>query len=209
MVALPLQQSNIIPFPACEPEKQKSNEWYTPSRYIEAARKVMGSIDLDPASCETANRTVKARRYFTESDNGLSQEWSGCIWLNPPYSSSKSTTGLSGGKLKGPTGLFIQKLCTDYQEGKVSQAIACVNADMCRSWFQLLWEYPICFSSHPIPFHRPGLTSEHHFFPTAFAYLGTNEQAFIREFSQFGHIAKSIAGPRRDTVQASLWEAQS
>ena len=49
-------------------------EWYTPSRYIESARRVMGSIDLDPASCEKANRTVKAGTYYTVEDNGLLYE---------------------------------------------------------------------------------------------------------------------------------------
>jgi hypothetical protein len=37
------------------------NEWYTPKQYIEAARKVLGEIDLDPATSEKAQETIGAK----------------------------------------------------------------------------------------------------------------------------------------------------
>ena len=62
-----------------------SVEWNTPEEYIESARKVMGSIDLDPASSAYAQKTVKATRHFTKVDDGLTKDWEGTVFLNPPY----------------------------------------------------------------------------------------------------------------------------
>ena len=43
----------------------QSCEYYTPKKYIQAARTVLGGIDLDPASCAVADETVRTRRYYT------------------------------------------------------------------------------------------------------------------------------------------------
>lgn len=62
----------------------ESAEHYSPSLIVEAGRAALGGFDLDPASCETANRTVKARDFFTSHSNGFTREWYGRTWLNPP-----------------------------------------------------------------------------------------------------------------------------
>lgn len=68
--------------------KKENNEWYTPPEWIELARAAMGSIDCDPASSHAANKTVKACAYYTKETDGLSYDWGGNVWLNPPFSAN-------------------------------------------------------------------------------------------------------------------------
>ena len=118
-----------------------SNEWYTPTYVVEAARQAMGGIELDPASCELANRTVKARHYFTPADDGLSQRWQGKVWLNPPY-------GRPGAKI------WVSKLLRELEAGRVTQACLLVNATPATRWFQPLWQFPILFTRKRIAFYN-------------------------------------------------------
>jgi hypothetical protein len=60
----------------------KSAEWYTPKWVFDE----LGiEFDLDPASPETEQTAVPAKRKYTPSDDGLSKPWFGRVWLNPPY----------------------------------------------------------------------------------------------------------------------------
>ena len=60
-------------------------EWHTPPEYLERVRAVLGGIDLDPASSKVAQKTVKAKRYFTKVEDAINREWHGRTFMNPPY----------------------------------------------------------------------------------------------------------------------------
>lgn len=154
------------------------NEWFTPTEYVEAARKVIGEIDLDPASSEMANETVQAKAFYAAKDDGLSQPWYGRIFLNPPY-----------GRLAGE---FINRLETEYAAGEVKSAIALVNAHCTDTeWFQALWDHTLCFTDHRIDFDSAGRdktsTSTH---GSVFVYLGDDRERFAKVFAQFGAIVR-------------------
>jgi hypothetical protein len=59
-------------------------DWHTPAPIVDAAREVLGTIDLDPCSCADANLVVQAERFFTVGDNGLMLPWAGRLFVNPP-----------------------------------------------------------------------------------------------------------------------------
>jgi hypothetical protein len=51
-----------------------------------------GSIDLDPASSESANSIIQADRFFTWRENGLSQPWkANSVYLFPPRDTLNGT----------------------------------------------------------------------------------------------------------------------
>lgn len=184
--------------------RNSSYEWYTPARYVEAAREVMGSIDLDPASCEFANRSVKAKDYFTKETNGLERLWWGKVWLNPPFHRSQTP-----GK-KTNQGLWIQKLTHQYEYGFVEEAILLTTCRPDTSWFHALWNYTICFCDHKVGFYLPEegqILQEHsHAHGTLFVYLGSSEPRFIEVFSKFGPIIPAGTAIKRDkqAVQKEL-----
>jgi hypothetical protein len=66
-------------------------EWFTPGDYIEKARRVLGVIDIDPASCAEAQQVVKAGCFFSKNDDGLhatapEQQCAAVIDASPPRS---------------------------------------------------------------------------------------------------------------------------
>lgn len=64
----------------------ENDEWYTPSWLFLALRI---EFDLDPCSPGAPPSSVPAKRHLTKADNGLAAEWSGAVWLNPPFSSKR------------------------------------------------------------------------------------------------------------------------
>lgn len=147
------------------------DEWYTPEQYIEAAREVMGSIDLDPASNDFANETVKASVYYDEARNGLEQEWWGNIWLNPPYSSA-----------------LIQQFAEKLADSLFKQAIVLVNNATETAWFRTLIENAdaVVFPTGRIKYRKRDGEKGTPLQGQAFIYFGDAPGRFLKVFSEFG-----------------------
>lgn len=162
----------------------QSNEWFTPAEYIESARLVMGSIDLDPASCAEANQTVKAGRYFTEADDGLSRHWFGNVWLNPPY-----------GGLAGP---FSEYLVKEYEASRIKAATLLLNSNTDRRYIQpLIKRFSVCFTEGRVDFVEPVERAE------------ARRHAARKTIERCTRLLDNLYTPDRNKIYAQMKRAQA
>ena len=163
-------------------QKTGTTEWYTPGWIIEFARRAMGGIDLDPASCAEANGVVGAEQFYTTEDNGLVQPWHGRVWLNPPYS-------------RGLVGRWVDKLLEEYRAGHVTAAVMLTNNCTETQWCQPLLRTAnaVCFLSRRVGYWRPGGKTGRR--PTQgqlVTYLGGQPKAFARSFDHYGEVLRRL-----------------
>lgn len=185
-------------------------EMYTPVELIEAARRCMGTIDLDPASSIIANETVKADLFFTKENDGLNQDWFGNTWLNHPFSKGEKACHKDRKKCKkkicnDPTyskyrGYHIDKdipsnndwidyLIDQYRNGNIKQSCNITFGSTSESWYQKLAVFPQCIIDGRTQYRKPsgkiarGITKG-----SVVTYLGSDIESFAREYSVFGRI---------------------
>lgn len=121
--------------------QSKSNEWGTTADVIKAARLAMGAIDLDPASCKLANRTVQAATYYSIQDNGFLKHWKAdSVWMNPPYGRRSNELKIYGASA------WVRKLVDAWKNNYVRQFCCLVRDSNAK--------YPLielgCFSCEPL-----------------------------------------------------------
>jgi hypothetical protein len=169
----------------------QTDKWHTPLDIVERARRILGTIDLDPASDPAANRRVKATHIITQEEDGLKAPWPpGSVFLNPP-----------GGKLgnKSLAALFWQRLIQEWSEGHVSHAIfVAFSLEQLQTTQNLrppvpsIGEFMFVVPARRLRFDRPdgrpGPAPSH---SSAIVYVPGSIDAtaqFIREFKDLGCI---------------------
>jgi phage N-6-adenine-methyltransferase len=154
-----------------------SDDWWTPAVYIDDARKVMGSIDLDPFSTPEANEVVQATRYFTPATDALTTPWADprtrTVWMNPPYGRGMMT--------KAILRFLNMRDCFE-------QAVVLTNAATDTYWFHdMLRECDgVCLTLGRIAFISGDKEMSGNTKGQAFFYFGPHANRFAEVFSKHG-----------------------
>lgn len=168
----------LLPYDPGAPPKP-GDEFYSPESVIEPARVVLGGFDLDPASCATANKKVKAREYYSLSEgrNGLDRAlpWEGRLWMNPPYTDLAQD--------------FAERLSEEYQEKqRVTAAILLLSTrHLNMPWFDWLWMHgTVCFPLRQLEFTGPDGKPRYTKEGNVVVYVGEDSKRFEEIFSAAG-----------------------
>jgi hypothetical protein len=140
-----------------------------------------GRFDLDPASHKIANsgnvkhRGVLAENYFTVDEDGLSLEWFGHVWLNPPFKQWH---------------LWAPKVLREWQSGRI-KSIHIYMSTRTSSAKQMVQLHNAASAICHISGRVKNWGSEKVSSPTEghlVLYLGANTDLFGKHFSRVGRV---------------------
>jgi len=167
----------------------EKEEWYTPPEILESVLDVFdGEIDTDPCSNSHEKPNVPAKTLFTKDDDGLSQEWFGRTYMNPPY----------GDVLPQ----WIEKIVNEYQNGGVTEALVLVPNRSDTRWYRMIHDYPFCAIDGRLKFIDGRLkfsgSRNSPTFPSVVFYLGENVKGFFEAFERHGSIFRKLSREEAD-----------
>ena len=96
----------------------KSVEWGTPQEFFDQYNKIY-NFDLDV--CATPE-LAKCKKFFSPKDDGLSKDWKGKCWMNPPY----------GREIKK----WVKKANEEIINGNAEIIVALLPSRTGSGWFQ-------------------------------------------------------------------------
>jgi hypothetical protein len=128
---------------------------------------------------EIAQRTVRAKKFYTKEDNGLKKPRHGRVWLNPPYNNPLM-------------GQFVDKLLAERNAKRVKAAILLSHnfTDTGRFQKTAMLCQSICFTRGRIPFVDGDGQEQGRANGQAFVYFGSDTGAFFDEFSAAGVVVR-------------------
>ncbi len=127
-----------------------TNDYYTPKWLFDA----MGlEFDIDVAAPVHGIPWIPAKRWFSQADDGLAQDWGGAlVWMNPPFSNARP---------------WVDKFIEN------ANGLALVVASKSK-WFGQLWD--VCDAVMPMPplvaFVRPDGSNKEISFQTFLFAIG-------------------------------------
>ena len=153
----------------------KTDEHYTPEKITNFLYQFCPEFDLDP--CSNPGKNIKAKKHYTQEDNGLEQIWEGSVFINPPFSDVET---------------WVNKALDEYMKGNCKEVVFLSKFDGRVGWFKPLISNfsPFCIVQGYVSYY--GNDGDAATFTTALWYLGERKDDFIQAFESLGWVCQVV-----------------
>jgi len=149
----------------------RKDTWNTPTEFVGDVVKFFdGQIDTDPCCDDVTNPNVPAKVVYTEQTNGLAHPWMGRVFMNHPYSDSKT---------------WVPYAALQYESGNATEMVLLIKLDVSTRWWRSVSKYPWIAINKRMKFGNipDGGAAP---FQSAIVYLGNRLEVFNKHFGKYG-----------------------